>query len=101
MATIKTLIEQLKEYEDQDQTIVFQFYTADMLTKTDADGNTENLTEDQMQALNDKVDDCDHFWDDVWEGISEFIEELDDEDDTDEDEFHDGDIQDDDSEDEE
>lgn len=79
MATVKTLIEQLQEIENQDQTIIFQYYTADMLTKADADGNVENLTDDQMTELSDRIDDNDHFWDDVWEGIAEFIEELSDE----------------------
>jgi hypothetical protein len=76
MATVKDLIKQLQEIEDQDQTIIFQYYTADMLVKFSYD-ETEHLTQAQMKKLAERVDDCDNFYDDVWEGLMEFIGELD------------------------
>lgn len=74
MATVKDLIKQLQEIENQEQPIIFQYYTAEMFIDPATD---DNMEPDRFEKVADKVDDCDHFWDDAWEGIIEFIDEID------------------------
>lgn len=77
MATVKDLIKQLQEIENQNQPIVFQYYTAEMFIDPATD---DNMEPERFEKIADRVDDCDHFWDDAWEGMIEFVSEIDDED---------------------
>lgn len=79
MATVKSLIEQLQEIENQDQPIIFQYYIAehfiDPMTQ-------DNMEPERFEKVADEVEDnrSQYIWDDVFQEIAEIIDELEDED---------------------
>lgn len=77
MATVKTLIEQLQEIENQDQPIIFQYYIAEHFI----DPSTEdNMEPERFQAVADEVEDnrSQYIWDGVFEEIVEIIDNIED-----------------------
>jgi len=72
--TIKDLIKDLQSYENQDQPIVFTYYTADQFVDQATD---DNMTPERFAKVADRVWNCDHFWDDAWEACVEAVVEID------------------------
>ena len=80
MATVRELIEQLQKIEDQDQTVIFQYYLAEHF-EFDLGGSP---TAEQFDQAAEDLDD-ESLWDDAAETINDYLFGLmDDEDEEDE-----------------
>lgn len=72
--TIKDLIKDLQHYENQDQPIIFTYYIAENFIDPATD---DNLEPERFAKVAERVNDCDHFWDEPWEGVVEAVAQLD------------------------
>lgn len=73
--TVKNLIKQLQEIENQDQTVVFQYYIAEDFIDPTTDDNMEperfeKIVESELSET--------HLWDDVFEEVVNAINEYED-----------------------
>ena len=67
MATIQTLIDQLQEIEDKDQTVIFQYYLAEHF-ELDGEEPTAAQFDKVAEDLNDNT-----LWDDPAETINDYL----------------------------
>jgi hypothetical protein len=68
MATVKSLISQLEEIEDKDQSIIFQYFLAEHFEFADG---TPSPTAEQFDKV---AEDLDHesLWDDAHETVNDY-----------------------------
>ncbi len=88
MATVKSLIEQLSEIEDKDQSIIFQYFLAEHFEFSDG---TPSPTAEQFDEAVDDLDD-ESLWEEAHETVNDYLYGLASRDeDEDEDEYEDED----------
>lgn len=74
MTTVKNLIEQLQKIEDQDQSVIFQYYIAEHFIDPITDDNMEPKDfVDVVEAFDDKSE---YVWDSVFEEVVNTINEV-------------------------
>ncbi len=71
MATVRDLIEQLRELKDHDQPIIYQYYLAEHFEFNDKD-EAYSPTEDQFAQAAEDLDD-DELWHDALETINDYL----------------------------
>jgi hypothetical protein len=78
MATVKSLIAQLQEIENQEQPIIFQYYIAEHFIDPMTD---DNMEPERFEKIADEVEDnrSHYIWDDVFQEIAELVVVLEDE----------------------
>ena len=75
MATVKQLIEQLQEIEDQGQTVVFQYFVAEhFIDPTTDDNMTPALFTKLVEHSSNRVD---QLWEDATDRMYEILGEAD------------------------
>lgn len=73
--TVKELIKQLQEIENQDQTVVFQYYIAEHFIDPITD---DNMEPERFEKIVENEINEDYLWDDVFEEIAKAINEYED-----------------------
>jgi hypothetical protein len=74
MATVQNLIDLLTEIEDKSQTIVFQYYLADMFLVDDANGDDVEPSQELFTQAAELVDRS--LWNGVWEDLAAEVANL-------------------------
>lgn len=67
MATVKSLIEQLQEIEDQNQPIIFQYYIAEHFIDPETN---DNLEPKRFEIVAENVERIDGLWEDIYEEVA-------------------------------